>query len=110
MNIQTNYDLTQSLCPKIGSEVTLAGKLSSHLFGLLRLTVKRCNSTVDPTCANDTVYAAYEAAFGKFDMMIAFVSTIVNPGKQEYKSYYLDTLTVFRFDSKLGIYSHGSIE
>ena len=56
--ISQRIPIHEGLCPPIGSVFNLKGKLSSPDARLMNLTVARCNSTVDPACANDTMFAA----------------------------------------------------
>jgi hypothetical protein len=71
--------------------------------------VSRCNNTIDPTCANDSYYAAVENAFSTFRLNVPFINTLINPGDQDYRSYYLDDSNGFVFTSKLGSTAEGSI-
>ena len=66
VKITNTYSVDNSLCPKIGQQLVLTGKITSDLFSRLRIKVKRCNIAIDSTCANDTIFGAYEAALGKY--------------------------------------------
>ena len=67
----------------------MKGKLSGALSQFLVVNVTRCNSS-DPTCANDTVFAATEAMMGRFIFVIPFVNVNINPGNQDYKKFYFE--------------------
>ena len=72
--------ISSSLCPQIGQTFTIQGVATSEIFKTLNLNITRCNSTTDPTCINDTMYAGIEATVGRFMVNIAFLSNNVNPG------------------------------
>ena len=74
--------LSSSLCPQPGQTFTLQGVATSEVFKILNLNITRCNSTIDPTCLNDTMYAGIEATVGKFLAYVSFLSTNINPGSQ----------------------------
>ena len=73
--------LSQSLCPQMGQQVTIQGNSGASIFKGISINVTRCNSTTDPTCVNDTVFAGIEAMAGKFLYFTYFINTMVNPGK-----------------------------
>ena len=72
--------LYSSLCPQAGQTFNLQGVTTSELTRILSVNITRCNSTTDPTCLNDTIYAGIEATVGKFMVNIAFLSNNINPG------------------------------
>lgn len=67
--------LNIGLCPPLGYEFKLRGKLTSDIFASLQVLVKRCNSTTDPTCAPDAYFSAVEATIGQFPLFPIFVNT-----------------------------------
>ena len=81
--------LSNAFCAPIGAVLKLQGKIASPLFSYLKLNITRCNSTVDPTCANNTIFSAIEAAVGSFMAGPFFINMNVNPGNQNYKEYYI---------------------
>ena len=66
----------------MGQEFSIKGKISGDFYNQVKIIVKRCNSAVDPTCANDSVYAAIEAAYGgNFDLVFAVINRNINPSQ-----------------------------
>ena len=63
----------------------------------------RCNSTTDPYCVNDTIFAAYQASVQVFKMLPMFVNTNINPRSENYKTYFLEDQSIFYFNTQLGI-------
>jgi hypothetical protein len=65
----------------------------------------RCNSTVDPTCANDTIFSMVEAAVigGRFRLVLPTITTNLNPASQNYKNYFIDDTNIFSVTSQMGI-------
>ena len=54
--MQTVFPLSNGLCPRIGQEITVGGKVTSKKdFFRVKLVVKRCD-TKDPTCADDLYF------------------------------------------------------
>ncbi len=72
--------MSEGLCPKIGQEFTVQGKVSSPLFKDFKVTISRCNSTSDPTCASDAMFAAVEASVKQFTLVTPIINSNVNPG------------------------------
>ena len=95
--------LSAGLCPPVGQVLNLQGKASSGHFSILTLDVTRCNSTLDPFCANDTVFAAYEASVKTFDLIPMYINTNINPRSQNYKDYFLEDQNLFYFNTQLGV-------
>lgn len=85
----SKLQLKVGLCPPLGHEFKLKGKLTSDLFAGLQILVKRCNSTIDPTCAPDAYFSAVEASVGQFPLLPIFVNTEINPNSQDYKAFAL---------------------
>ena len=54
-----NLNMSKGLCPPLGHPFTIKGKQISQLFKQLRITIKRCNDTINPYCANDTIFTNY---------------------------------------------------
>ena len=50
--------LNRTLCPPLGHQFTVQGKVSGDLFKTFKITVNRCNATTDPTCLDDATFAA----------------------------------------------------
>ena len=100
--ISQRIPIHEGLCPPIGSVLNLKGKLSSSDARFMNLTVARCNSTIDPTCANDTMLATIESLMGRFVFLIPFINTNINPGSQQYRKYYWEDQNAFYFSSTLG--------
>ena len=71
------------------------------MFAQVVIKVARCN-TADPTCANDTVFAQYEQALGRFNYSMQTHSMIINPGKTDYLVEYYNDKTFFSFTSQQG--------
>ena len=76
--------LAAHLCPQLGYTFRLQGKPSSIQFKMLNINVSRCNSTLDFTCVNDTVYAGLEATVGRFVMAVPYINRNINPGSDNY--------------------------
>ena len=83
--------------------MTVVGKFSSETFQFLRLQIKRCNPTTDSTCASDATFASDAATYGNFEVMMAIAQPNINPGNQEYKTYFIDTQKTLVFTTGLGI-------
>ena len=95
--------LSAGLCPPVGQVLNLQGKASSAQLSALRLDVTRCNSTLDPLCVNDTVFAAYEASVKTFNLIPMYINTNINPRSQNYKQYFLEDQNLFYFNTQLGV-------
>ena len=76
------------------------------MFADFKIEVSRCYPSWDPTCANDTVYQDYLTTFGSFELMLPIVNTNINPGAEEYKTYYISDENWVIFDSNLGVYAY----
>ena len=94
-------NMSMGLCPPLDHEFKVKGKLTSDIFDRLRVVVTRCNTTADPLCANDSSFAAMEA--GRFQIIVPFVHTNVNPGSENYREFYLTDTSSFSFSSTLGV-------
>jgi hypothetical protein len=81
--------LSHALCPPIGQQAIVKGKLTSDIYAHVAIRVNRCNSTTDPSCMNDSVFAAVEVSVGRFVMVTAFVNSNINPSSSDYRDYYL---------------------
>ena len=81
--------MNTALCPPLGQDFTVEGKVSGDIFKVFRVLVDRCNPATDLTCMSDAAFAATEAAAGMFNLVIPIVNTNVNPGSSVYKEYYL---------------------
>jgi hypothetical protein len=89
MKVQyTKLKVWQGLCPPLGYEFTVVGKVSSDTYMDFRIDINRCNTT-DPTCASDAYATAVETAMGSFQMVVAFVNTNINPGSSNYRQFYI---------------------
>ena len=97
-SIQDKFHIANGLCPNIGQPLTAKGKLTSDLYISLVIEVKRCNSTLDATCASDAVYAAHLAAITRFQLTIPIIKQAINSGNKEYKEFITeDHLFFFEF-------------
>jgi len=90
------------LCPPVGQQFHLTGKFISNIYSQISVVISRCNSTLDATCANDTYFTAIENQLTSFRLNVPFINTLINPGNQQYRSYYLDDSNGFSFSSQLG--------
>lgn len=51
-------NMSRGLCPPLNYVFETRGKITSDIFSQFRLSVKRCNSSLDPNCANDSQFAS----------------------------------------------------
>lgn len=101
--------LSTSLCPQMDQNFTLQGAPSSSTFKSFNINITRCNSTLDPTCVNDTVYSGIEALRESFLITVVFIGQNINPGSQEYKKLFLNDRNQFYFNSRLGTYASSEL-
>ena len=62
--------MNHSLCPPLNYELSVGGKPSSDVYSLFKVIVDRCNSDIDPSCANQTVFAVTEAQVEQFMLKV----------------------------------------
>lgn len=79
----------QKLCPAIGQQTTLKGKVTSDVFKRFKVTISRCNNTVDPTCISDAMFNSMEAAMNQWMVGIPIINYLLNPSQEEYKDFYI---------------------
>ena len=94
--------MSKALCPPIGHQIHLQGKISSENMTQFRIEVSRCNTTTDPTCLNDTMFQMLQSQMKQFVLGIPMVNTQVNPESQQYKKYFYDDLNGFSFTDTFG--------
>ena len=90
------------LCPALNQLVEVRGKVTSPFYSQFKITVSRCNSTLDPTCMSDSTFNALETNMKRFTFAIPFFETLLNPSKEVYKSFYAEDRNRFTFSSTLG--------
>ena len=71
--------LSSALCPQLGTQLSVQGSASDDIYKLLRLNINRCNSTIDPTCVNDSTFAGIEATVGRFAIAVVALQMNLNP-------------------------------
>ena len=99
--------LSMGLCPQIGQNFSVQGKITSELSSFLVVRVKRCNATTDPLCASDAVFAGIEDSIGTFKLGVPFINVNINADSQEYKKYYWEDSNIIHFSTKLGSMNFG---
>ncbi len=72
--------MTDGLCPPIGHQFTVQGKLSSAVYKHFKVSITRCNATVDPTCAPDANFSIVEAIIKQFTLVMPIINVNINPG------------------------------
>ena len=97
------FPVQDGLCPQRDQQLTVAGTFSSDTYSTLKVQVTRCNSTTDTTCADDATFATQAATYGSFQLILAVIHANINPGSQDYKTYYIDTQKTLVFDTNLGV-------
>ena len=90
------------LCPQLGQQVEVKGKVTSSLYSQLKITVTRCNNTIDPTCMSDAAFNTLETTMKKFTFAFPIFNTMLNPDQQEYKTFFVEDRNRFSFSSSLG--------
>ena len=85
----TRLRMQNALCPPLGHEFTVEGKVSGDLFKTFKILVDRCNATADPTCMDDATFAAIESNLGQFSLIIPIINTNINAGSDKYKEFYI---------------------
>ena len=95
--------ISAALCPPLGQQFEIKGKVSSDLLSYIKFSIHRCDPTTDPTCAPDALFQAYETAFKQFELIVPVINNLVNAGQQNYRSYYLEDQNRYRFGSTLGV-------
>ena len=86
-------------------KLSVGGKPTSDVSSLFSIIVDRCNSDLDPSCVNQTVFAAIEAQVEQFVLVVPVLNVQLNPGSINYKSYYFEDRNFFCFGSKMGMSS-----
>ena len=81
--------MSQALCPPLGHTFNLRGKISSSRMDQFRITISRCNSAIDPTCANDTTFASIQSQVNQFTFALGMVNVGLNPESANYKNFYV---------------------
>ena len=51
-------NMNTGLCPPLGQDFTVEGKVSGDIFKVFRVLVDRCNPATDVTCMSDAAFAA----------------------------------------------------
>ena len=102
--------LSAALCPQLGSELSVQGSGADDVFKVLSFQISRCNSTIDPTCVNDTTFAGIEARVGSFVIVIATLQKNINPSNQQYVEPFLTDQHFFTFNSQLGVRAYLKIQ
>ena len=97
------FPIQNGLCPQRNQRMTVAGSFSSDVYTTLKVELTRCNSTADVTCANDATFATEAALFGSFQLIFAVIHANINPGSQDYKTYFIDMQKTLVFDTSLGV-------
>ena len=81
------------LCIENGQNISLAGYSGSDIFQFLRLTIHKCNQSVDNNCdttANiDAFVLNHETLHDFFKVNLYIVDTILAPGDHEAINYVL---------------------
>jgi hypothetical protein len=80
------------LCPPIGAEYDILGKLTSDNYQQMLFGIAPCNNATDPTrkCATpEQIQQNFEYNRGYFYFTFYYINTIINPDQPEYKTYYL---------------------
>ena len=96
------------LCPPLGYEFTVGGKVISEVSSDFTIAVKKCTSS--STCINDTTLAAVEASLGQFRLAIPVASTIVNAANKEYHLSFFEDRNMYSFSTTRGLEATGYIE
>lgn len=74
-----DLNMSKGLCPLLDYNFKVKGKVTSDIFSQIRVTVSRCNSTLDPYCMNDTQFGAIEAFVKQFTLVVPLITTYINP-------------------------------
>lgn len=91
--------LTEGLCPSIGQKFEVQGKISSDLFKQFRVGIRRCNATTNPSCAPDVNFTMVESMIKQFTLVSAIINLNINPGNEEYKTFYFEDKNHFTFNT-----------
>lgn len=103
------FNMTKSLCPPLNFEFQVGGKPISDISSVLTILVSRCNGSVDPGCVSSSELNSIEAKVNKFTLIVPVINVQLNPGSENYKSYYLEDRNYFQFDSSMGMRSVGNL-
>ena len=106
-NLGRKLPLSMGLCPKIGQNFSVQGKFTSQLSSFLVVRIRRCNTTTDPHCVSDAVFAGIEESVGRFILEVPFVNVNINEESQKHKKYYLENSNIVYFNTKLGAMAFG---
>jgi hypothetical protein len=101
--------ISRWLCPPIGAEYNIMGKLTSDDYQLIRIRVAPCNNATDPNrlCASsEAIQQNFVDNNGYFYFTLYFINTIINPDQPEYKTYYLEDNAYVTFGAELGSESY----
>lgn len=101
--------MSYGFCPNLDETLTVEGQVTSSSYKRLVFLINRCNSTADPTCANDTVFLAHQAAVSQFELVMAVIKPVINAGNQHYKEFIIEQKHLFYFDSTLGVFGENYI-
>jgi hypothetical protein len=80
------------LCPPIGAEYNIIGKLTSEKYQQILFGVAPCNNATDPNrpCASpEAIKQNFADNYGYFYFTFYYINTIINPDQPEFKTYYL---------------------
>ena len=73
------------------------------MWSYLTVKVKRCNSTINPTCISDVDLAALEAEMGEFVFGLGFENVVVNPAESQYVKPMLEDRNMYSFSTSRGL-------
>lgn len=91
------FTIGWALCPPIGTNLAVQGRVTSNIFSRFMVSVSKCNSTLNLKCAPAAMMTAIQQEMGFFQLGMPMVTLLINPGDQDYVKYYVEDSNVFYF-------------
>jgi len=104
MNSYNRFGFNKFLCPPLGTQIPIQGKVTSDVFRYSDVRIKKCNDITDPTrkCRNATEISTYLTANSHFFLNVYFLNSLVNPNSEQYITYYLEDRNYVQFTTNVG--------
>ena len=101
------------LCPPLNYTYEISGKFASGIMRGLSVGILPCNSSSNTSrqCANDTfIDDLITLAGGQLYAHLIYINPLINPGSDNYLSYYVSDLNYIAFSKQNGAFSNAYLE
>lgn len=71
--------MSQMLCPPLGQQLKVMGKKTSDTYARFRISVERCNDSIDPGCITNAEFVALQASSTEFSIALPMINIKINP-------------------------------